>query len=345
MTAGHGISGPGAPSGHGGGHAGHAHGVAAGADRRWLVTALALIVAYMGGEVAAGIVAHSLALLSDAAHMLTDAGSIVLALTAMRLAARPARGGYTFGLKRTEILSAHANGLTLLLLSAWLTYEAVRRLIAPPLVAGGLVVATAAAGIAVNVAVAWCIAKASRASLNVEGAYRHILTDLYGFIATAVAGVVVLVTGFARADAIASLFVVALMVRAGAGLVRAAGRIFLEAAPAGTDPDAIGDQLATQPGVVEVHDLHIWEITSGQPAASAHVLVQPGRDCHATRRGLQDLLRDQYGIGHATLQVDHLGQDTSRDLLHITGPGTPPVPARHCEDSHGSAHRPGPHQH
>jgi cobalt-zinc-cadmium efflux system protein len=330
---------------HGGGHAGHAHGVAVGADRRWLMAALALIVAYMGGEVAAGIVAHSLALLSDAAHMLTDAGSIVLALTVMRLAARPARGGYTFGLKRTEILSAQANGLTLLLLSVWLTYEAVRRLIAPPPVAGGLVVVTAAAGIAVNVVAAWCIAKASRASLNVEGAYRHILTDLYGFIATAAAGVVVLVTGFARADAIASLFVVALMVRAGVGLVRAAGRIFLEAAPVGTDPDAIGDQLAAQPGVVEVHDLHIWEITSGQPAASAHVLVQPGRECHATRRDLQDLLRDQYGIGHATLQVDHLGQETPQDLLHITGPGAPPPPARHCEDTHGPAHRPGPHQH
>jgi cobalt-zinc-cadmium efflux system protein len=345
MTAGHGISGPDALSGHGGGHAGHAHGVAVGADHRWLVAALALIVVYMGGEVAAGIVAHSLALLSDAAHMLTDAGSIVLALTVMRLAARPARGGYTFGLKRTEILSAQASGLTLLLLSVWLAYAAVCRLIAPPLVAGGLVVATAAVGIAVNVAAAWCIAKASRTSLNVEGAYQHILTDLYGFIATAAAGVVVLVTGFARADAIASLFVVALLVRAGAGLVRTTGRIFLEAAPANTDPDAIGDQLAAQPGVIEVHDLHIWEITSGQPAASAHVLVQPGHDCHATRRGLQDLLRDQYGIGHTTLQVDHLGQDTPQNLLHITGPGTAPAPARHCEDTHGPVHRPGPHQH
>ncbi|SEN88323.1 cation diffusion facilitator family transporter [Actinacidiphila rubida] len=348
------------PSGHAGGdhahggHEGHSHTVAADADRGWLTTALALIVAFMAAEVVVGIVAHSLALLSDAAHMLTDAGALGLALVAMRLAARPARGGYTFGLKRAEILSAQANGITLLVLSVWLTYEAVRRLISPPPVAGGLVLATALVGVAVNIAAAWSISKANRTSLNVEGAFQHILTDLYGFIATAVAGAIVLTTGFSRADALASLVVVALMLKAGIGLVRASGRIFLEAAPAGLDPDLVGDAMAHADQVVEVHDLHVWLITSGQPALSAHVLVQPGGDCHAVRRHLQGWLRDTHGITHTTLQVDHLGEDQDDgcgDLLQITGPDDEPDDSSaheqsgHAEDTHGPVHRPGPHEH
>ncbi|MCW2869957.1 cation diffusion facilitator family transporter [Actinacidiphila oryziradicis] len=328
----------------GGGHAGHAHGVSADADRRWLMTALMLIGVFMLAEVVVGALANSLALISDAAHMLTDVASIVLALIAMRLAARPAKGQFTYGLKRVEILSAQANGLTLLLLSVWLAYEAVRRLISPPQVTGGLVLLTALIGVAVNLVATWCISKANRTSLNVEGAYQHILTDLFGFIATAIAGAIVLTTGFARADAIASLLVVVLMLKAGYGLVRDSGRIFLEAAPAGLDPDVLGDRLAAQDAVVEVHDLHVWQITSGQPALSAHVLVQPGGDCHAVRRGLQSLLREQYRIGHATLQVDHVGDDGAPELLQITTPaGGHRDP--HCDNAHGPVHRPGPHMH
>jgi cobalt-zinc-cadmium efflux system protein len=340
-------------SGDAPGHAGHSHShtLSPDADRRWLLTALALIVGFMSVEVVVGALAHSLALLSDAAHMLTDAASIGLALFAMRLAARPARGGYTFGLKRAEILSAQANGITLLVLSLVLGFEAVRRLADPPPVTGGLVLATALVGIAVNIASAWSISKANRSSLNVEGAFQHILTDLYGFIATAVAGLLVLTTGFARADAIASLVVVALMVKAGAGLVTAASRIFLEAAPAGVDPDAVGDQMAEVENVVEVHDLHIWEITSGQAALSAHVLVVPGRDCHKVRRDLQEQLRATYGITHATLQVDHLGEDQHDDdheLLQISA--RPPARrsghrSGHCEDAHGPVHTTGAHAH
>ncbi|MEU8588394.1 cation diffusion facilitator family transporter [Streptomyces sp. NPDC048664] len=327
-----------------GGHSGHAHGVSADADRRWLAGALALITVFMAAEVTAGVIARSLALISDAAHMLTDAASIVLALVAMRLAARPARGGFTYGLKRAEILSAQANGLTLLLLGAWLAFEAVRRLISPPAVEGGLMLATALAGIVVNVAAAWCISRANRTSLNVEGAYQHILNDLFAFIGTAVAALVVVLTGFARADAIATLVVVVLMAKAGFGLVRDSGRIFLEAAPAGLDPDAIGDELAAQPSVVEIHDLHVWTITSGQPALSAHVLVEPGGDCHAVRRGLHRLLRDAHGISHATLQVDHLGEDLGDDgLLRISAP--PAERPEHCDEAHGPVHRPGPHEH
>ncbi|MDD9376156.1 cation diffusion facilitator family transporter [Streptomyces sp. ZAF1911] len=328
--------------GHGGhGHAGHSHGVAADADRRWLGIALGLITGFMAVEVVIGVLAHSLALISDAAHMLTDAVSIVLALIAMRLAARPARGGFTYGLKRAEILSAQANGLTLLLLAVWLAYEAVRRLLDPPPVEGGLVLVTALAGIVVNIAAAWCISKANRTSLAVEGAYQHILNDLFAFIGTAVAGLIVLTTGFRQADSIASLVVVVLMVKAGYGLVRESGRILLEAAPAHVDPDTVGDRLVGQPPVTEVHDLHIWTITSGQAALSAHVLVAPEGDCHAVRRDLEALLAKEYGITHTTLQVDH-AQDS---LLTVGRPGEDRAADTHCADAHGPVHRQGPHDH
>ncbi|GAA2997701.1 cation diffusion facilitator family transporter [Kitasatospora albolonga] len=325
--------------GHGG-HAGHSHGVSADADRRWLGIALALITVFLAVETVIGVVSGSLALLSDAAHMLTDAFSIVLALVAMRLAARPARGGFTYGLKRAEILSAQINGLTLILLGAWLAYEAVSRLISPPEVEGGLVVVTALAGIVVNIAAAWCISKANRSSLNVEGAYQHILNDLYGFIATAVSGVIVLTTGWARADSIVTLIVVALMFKAGWGLLRESGRIFLEAAPAGVEPDRIGDALASHHGVSEVHDLHVWAITSGQPALSAHVLVAPDQDCHAVRRDLEHELAHDHGITHTTLQVDHAPQR----VLSLTAAAPGPA-AGHCAEPHGPVHHDGPHEH
>ncbi|MFJ9409181.1 cation diffusion facilitator family transporter [Streptomyces sp. NPDC101393] len=337
------------PPAHGHTHS-HAHAVSPDADRRWLRAALVLITAYMAVEVVIGFVAQSLALISDAAHMLTDAVSIALALIAMRLAARPARGGYTYGLKRAEILSAQANGITLLLLSVWLAYEAVERLISPPAVTGGLVLVTALSGVVVNLVCTWFLSRANRSSLNVEGAYQHILTDLFGFVATAVAGLIVLTTGFERADAIATLLVVALMLKAGIGLVRESGRIFMEAAPSGVDPDALGDHLVAADEVVEVHDLHVWQITSGQPALSAHILVAPGGDCHKVRRGLQELLSADYGITHATLQVDHVGEWSPDDVLTLgTGPGPEAGPeahpSDHCEDTHGPVHRPGPHRH
>ncbi len=319
----------------------HAHGPASGADARWLYGALALILAFMAAEVIAGVAAHSLALISDAAHMLTDAAAIALVLVTARLAARPPAGGYTYGLKRTEIMSAQANGITLVLLAAWLGYTAIRRLVTPPAVNGGTMLAVALAGVAVNVAATVLIARAGGGhgaprSLNLAGAFRHIVTDLYAFGATAVAGAVIVLTGFNRADAIATLVVVALMVYAGAGLIKQSGRIFLEAAPAGLDPAAVGAAMAARPHVTEVHDLHIWEITSGMPAASAHVLVAPGEDCHAVRADLEAYLSREYGITHATLQVDHAGLPTA--------PGVIVVREQHCEDAHdahGPAYRPG----
>ncbi|MEU0935114.1 cation diffusion facilitator family transporter [Embleya sp. NPDC005971] len=314
---------------HGGaGHAGHSHGVAADADRRYLTAALVLIGAFIVVEVTVGILASSLALITDAGHMVTDAFAIGLALVAMRLAARPARGRWTYGFKRAEILSAQINGITFLVLAVWFTYEAVRRLISPPDVEGSLVIVTAAVGIVINVIAAWLISRANRSSLNVEGAYQHILNDLWAFIATLISGVVVLTTGFARADAIASLIVAALMLKSGIALVRESWRIFLEAAPNGIEPDAVGADLASVEGVTEVHDLHIWTITSGFPALSAHVLVEPGDDCHRVRDRLQERLRERYAITHTTLQVDH----ADPAVLAI---GTT---RGHCEDPHGTVH-------
>lgn len=275
-------------------------------EPRALKLALALIVAFMVAEVTVGIVASSLALLSDAAHMVTDAGALALALVASRMARRPAQGAMTYGLGRVEILSAQGNGATLLVLALVIVYVAVRRLAEPPRVGGTAMVAVACAGIVVNILAARILAgKGEPRSLNIEGSFRHIVTDLYGFIATAVAGVVVLTTGFQRADAIASLVVAALMLHAAYGLLKESGRVFLEAAPEGLDPQEIGNALAAAPDVVEVHDLHVWEVTSGFPAMSAHVLVSPGVDCHEVRRTLQRLLADRFQIGHTTLQVDH----------------------------------------
>jgi cobalt-zinc-cadmium efflux system protein len=277
------------------------------ADQRALKIALALILAFMAGEVAAGILASSLALLSDAAHMLTDAAALAISLGAVRLAMRPAQGSMTYGLGRVEILSAQANGVTLLVLGCVIVYEAIVRLTAPPEVHGAVVLVVAIVGIVVNLLAARILAGGSdhERSLNVEGSYRHILTDFYGFIATAVAAIVILITGFARADAIASLLIAAVMFSASYGLLKASGRVFMEASPAGLDPGQIGRLLAAQDGVVEVHDLHVWEVTSGFPALSAHVIVASGSDCHGLRRRLQRVLEDTYHLHHTTLQVDH----------------------------------------
>jgi cobalt-zinc-cadmium efflux system protein len=280
-----------------------------GIDQHRLLTALCLISAFMVGEVVVATLAHSLALLSDAAHMLTDVGAIALSLIAVRLAARPPEGGLTFGLKRAEILAALVNGATLFLLAGALVYEAARRLASPPSVQGTAVLGTAAAGIVVNLLATWQLAQADRRSLNVEGSFRHIVTDLYAFAGTLVAGAVIVVSGFNRADAIASLLVAGLMLRTGVGLLGKAVRVLLEAAPAGTDPEEIGRALVGHAHVANVHDLHVWEVTSGFPALSAHVLVHPGDDCHAIRLELERMLNERFGITHTTLQVDHAQPD------------------------------------
>ena len=310
----------------------HEHGVGRDADRRYLTASLGLVVVFMAAEVVIGVIANSLALISDAGHMLTDAAAIGLALVAMRLTARPAAGAFTYGLKRAEILSAQANGITLLLLVAFFVFESIRRLLDPPQVAGGLVLGTALAGVLVNLAAAWLLRKANRSSLNIEGAFQHIVTDLYAFVATGIAGAVVVLTGFARADAIAALVVAALMARSGYGLLRESGRVLFEAAPRGIAPADVDAQIQEIPGVLEVHELHIWEVTSGFPALSAHVLVGAEQDCHERRNAIETVLADRFDIHHTTLQVDHRHDIfPAGDLSSRLRPGHPSNHAGHPE--------------
>jgi cobalt-zinc-cadmium efflux system protein len=277
-------------------------------DRRLLAIALGLIVAFMAGEIAAALVAGSVALLADAGHMLTDAAALGGAIVASRLASRPARGPWTFGLGRVEILAAQANGVALLVVAVLIVYSAVRRLVDPVAVHGGIVLAVALVGVAVNLAATLVLARADRTSLNVRGAFLHVATDLTAFVGTAIAGGLVLATGWSRFDPIAGLIVSALLLRSSWSLLRESGRVFLEAAPAGVDPAAVARALAGDDEVVEVHDLHVWTVTSGFPALAAHVLVAPGADCHAARRRLQHLLEDEFDIHHTTLQVDHVAR-------------------------------------
>jgi cobalt-zinc-cadmium efflux system protein len=291
-------------AGHG--HAGHVHTVVTDdTDARRLGIGLALIVAFMVAEVVAGILANSLALLSDAAHMLTDAGALLLSLIVLRLVRRPALGNLTYGLRRTEALSAQANGATLLVLACLIVYGGVQRLIAPQEAGGLVIVIVSVAGVAVTGLVTQQLARANRESMNIEGSFQHILTDLVAFAVTGVAGAVILVTGFDRADPIAALIVAAFMLRAAIRLLRASGRVLLEIAPPHLDVLEVGEAMARHPRVTEVHDLHVWEIGSGFPALSAHVLVEADADCHALRRDLELLLAERFGLDHTTLQVDH----------------------------------------
>jgi cobalt-zinc-cadmium efflux system protein len=264
-----------------------------------------VILAFLVCEVAVGLAIGSLALLTDAGHLLTDAGALAVAIAASVISQRPARGAYTYGFTRIDAVSAQANGITLLLLAAWFGVAAVRRLLDPPDVPGGAVLVVALIGIVVNLVAVMLAAKADRGSLNVRGALAHLVTDLWAFVATAAAGAVMLLTGWTRADAVASLVVAGLMVRSGVALVRSAGRVFLEAAPHGTDPARIGRSMASVAGVTEVHDLHVWDLGAGEPALSAHLVIDASFDCHEVAHGVRRVLAQTHRIDHATLQADH----------------------------------------
>ena len=298
----------------GSGHGGHSHGVVADANVRYLGIALALIVGFMAAEVVVAVVSGSLVLFADAGHMLTDAAAIAVSLWAIRLAARPATDRWTFGLKRAEILSAAGNGITLLVVAAVITVEAIGRLIHPPAVAGGAVLTVALIGVVVNVAATWVLAKANRSSLNVEGAFQHILTDLYAFIGTAVAGLVIVLTGYTRADAIASLLVAGLMLRAAWGLLRDSGRVLLEAAPDRVCLAEVRNHMLDLPEVSAVHDLHAWTVTSDHPALSAHVVVEEtcflnGQVPQVLDR-LQHCLAGHFDVAHSTFQLEPASHGT-----------------------------------
>jgi cobalt-zinc-cadmium efflux system protein len=307
-------------SGHSHSHAGPV-GTGA-ADRRWLLLAAAVVTAFLIAEATVGFVIGSLALLSDAGHMLTDAGALIVAVIASKIVERPVRGAYTYGFARVDALSGQANGITLILLAIWFVVEAIRRLLHPADVPGLGVVITAAIGILVNLLATWCAGRASRDGLNVRGAIAHLVNDMWAFAATFLAGVIILATGWHRADSVASLVVAALMVWSGWGLIRASGRVFLEAAPADIDPMEVGAVLAAVDGVREVHDLHVWDLGAGQPALSAHILVDPGRDCHGVAGTVRAQLSERFGITHATLQSEHADRATTdtADCADVHGP-------------------------
>ena len=290
---------------------GHDHRPTDEADARYLGTALGLIVAFMVAEVVAAVLAGSVALLSDAGHMLTDAGALGASLWAIHLADRPAAGRMTFGFKRAEILSAAANGVTLAAFGVLLFATAVNRLVHPIAVHGGPVTAVAAVGVVVNVAATAILARANRRRLNISGALAHLVTDLWAFAGTLAAGIVIMTTGFDRADSIASLLIVALMARAAFRLLRASGRVLLEAAPEDMDLADVRSHMLELPEVAAVHDLHVWVLNSDLPAVSAHVVVDDRcfADGSAPRLldQLQACLAGHFDVEHSTFQLEPAG--------------------------------------
>jgi cobalt-zinc-cadmium efflux system protein len=291
-----------------------------GDDARRLRIALTLVTTFIVVEVVVGVVARSLALWADAGHLLVDAGALAGALWAMRVAARPATTRWTFGLKRAEILAAAANGVTLLVVGVVLAVEAVQRLVHPAQVRGGAMVAVAIAGVAVNVGAAAVLAKGSARSMNVRAAYLHVLTDLFGLLATAIAGVVILATGWNRADPLASLAVVAIVLLAAWRLLRTSGHVLLEGTPEAVDLDEVRRHLEALDEVVAVHDLHAWVVTSDQPAVTAHVVVSDACLADGSAGPLLDriqaCLSSHFDVAHSTFQLEALRHLDHEHGLH-----------------------------
>lgn len=301
-------------------HAGHDHGVRADADVRHLALAAVVLAVFLAVELIAAIITGSVALLSDAGHMLSDLGALAMAWAVSRIARRPAAGARTWGWRRAEILSAAVNGITLLVVAVVVGSEAIRRLIEPPAVEGVPVVAVAATGVVVNLVVAWLVARANRSSLNVEGAYQHIITDLYGFVGTIVAGIVIMATGWTRADPLASLAVCALMIHAAQRLLRGAGRILLEMAPVHIDIASVRAHLLELDHVHDVHDLHLWSVSSDLPALSAHLVVDDScfHDGHTPRLldSVQGCLASHFDVAHSTFQFEPLSHQHHEPSVH-----------------------------
>ena len=286
-------------------------------SRRALGLVLALTVAYTGAEIVGGLLTGSLALLADAGHMLGDSAALALALGAAWLATRPATPERSFGFRRAEILAALANGLALVAIAIWVFVEAIRRLDDPPHVLGGWMLLVAAVGLGVNIAAAGILARAAEENLNVQAALRHVFADLAASVGVAIAALVILTTGWRQADPIAGLAIALLILASSWTILRDSVAILLEATPAGLDAEEVGRRMAEAEGVVEVHDLHIWTITSGFPALSAHVLVRRSDDCHGRRRELEHLLATEFNLTHTTLQVEHVGESQRLQITSL----------------------------
>jgi cobalt-zinc-cadmium efflux system protein len=271
-------------------------------------------------EIAGGLITGSLALLADAVHMLSDNFSLVLALVAIGLASRPPTPQRSFGWQRAEILAALANGILLAVVSVWILWEAYGRLETPEPVKGPGMLVVAALGAVVNIVAFKVLSPGTGASLNVAGALRHVLADLAGSVGAIVAAIVIILTGWDQADPIIGGLIAILIAFSAIPIIRDSLRVLLEETPAGMDAEEIGEAMAAAPGVESVHDLHVWEITSGFPALSAHVVVGAEEDCHARRAELEAMLKERFGIGHTTLQTDHTAPP---ELLQVSGLDTP----------------------
>jgi len=297
-------------------HGPHAHDHRSG-SRRALLWVLGLTLAFTVVEVAGGIWTDSLALLADAGHMLSDNIAITLALVAVTLASRPSTPTRSFGLQRAEILAAFVNGLTLVLVSGWIIWEAVKRLDDTPEILGGWMLVVALIGLLVNATAAWILIRSGRKSLNIEAALRHVVADLLGSGAVLVAALVIVTTGWTLVDPLVSIGIALLIVASAWGVLRDSTSILMESTPSEIDAKAVAEAIVAVPGVTSVHDLHVWRITSGFDALAAHVLVGRGEDCHALRREIEQALGARFGISHTTLQVDH---DASEALIELRRP-------------------------
>jgi len=280
-------------------------------NRRALAIVFALTTTFMVVEAVGGLLTGSLALLADAGHMLSDSASLGAALFAFWLSDKPSTPERSFGFKRAEILAALFNGVALVAISIWIFVEAFRRFQSPPEILGGWMLVVAVAGLLINLAGATILMRSEGDSLNLQGAFRHVLADLMGSIGAIAAAGIIIITGWRYADPLISAFIGVLVLASSWKLLRDSVAILLESSPPGTEAAEVGRRMADAEGVVEVHDLHVWTITSGFPALAAHVLVGPEEDCHACRRQLEGILLDEFGIEHTTLQVDHAGDYAS----------------------------------
>ena len=286
------------------GHFGHAHGFG-GSGLRSLTIALVLNAVYTVFEAGVGFGTDSLALLSDAGHNLSDVAALAIAAGAVLLARRPATPERSFGYKRAEILAALVNALSLVVIATLIFVEAAQRFADPVAVPGGWLIVVAAVGLMINAVGAALVFRRGGQDLNLRASFIHLAGDALGSLGVIVAGVIIVTTGWEYADPLFSVLLGILILVSSWTVLRDAVLVLLEAAPKGLSVASLGTAMTTYPGVVEVHDLHVWTITSDFPALSAHVLVGSGLDCHAARRGIEEMLRERYGIEHTTLQVDH----------------------------------------
>jgi len=288
-------------------------GIRGSANRRLLAISLVITATVMVVQIVGAALSGSLALLADAAHMFTDAAALVVALVASTVAARPANDRRTFGYQRAEVFGALVNGVILIVLSGWVAFEGISRLLNPgeTEVAGGLMLVVAIVGLVANGVAMWLLSTAQRHSINVRGAYLEVMGDLIGSAAVIVAAVVIVTTGWDQADAIASLFIAAMIIPRAIGLLREVVSVLAESAPKGTHVREIREHILATPGVVDVHDVHVWQLTRGAPVFTAHVVVDGGALADGRAAGilstLQACLSDHFDVEHSTFQLEPAG--------------------------------------